>query len=167
MRFVLSRIDISTLSQEVINDTMRLIVGERIGIGQSREVNVYLPDTSLVIKMEHEVYKYDNVQEWEMWRASEGQTIRKWLAPCITISERGCALIQKRTHPVPEWRLPKKVPRLLTDTKKENWGLIERGGKSYVVCHDYAHNRMWKYGIEDTVMEDANWHSKGYAGYLK
>lgn len=153
------------ISDAVTADLINLLVGKELGRGESRQTHVCLTDTSLVVKIEHSTYTRDNAMEWEIWNCAKGTHLERWLAPCVTISERNCVLIQRRTQPIPVSRLPKKVPKVLADTKRENWGLVERGGRTYAVCHDYANHNLWRHGVECEELVTPTWHNPDYTGW--
>lgn len=47
--------------------------GDRLGQGVAREVYVFKPDPTLVIKFELTTHDFQNVNEWEVWES----------APCV------------------------------------------------------------------------------------
>ena len=119
----------------IAKDFLDLFAGERIGRGMSRAVYEHGQDSSLVVKIEISAQRFQNIQEWENWRTwREDKRVARWLAPCVDISPCGMVLLQKRTRPLEQSELPDKLPHFLTDTKIENFGMLD--GK--VVCHDYA-----------------------------
>lgn len=120
----------------VLNDLLRMHVGKLLGQGQYRDVFEYR-DPTQVIKLENRAKSFCNITEHELWHASAGTRLRRWLAPCIDISANGAWLIQRRTTPLPSGKLPDRVPSVLADLKPDNWGLFE----GRVVCHDYGNNR--------------------------
>ena len=82
---------------------------------------IFAPDPTLVIKFEVEPKSFQNVYEWHTWdRVKEYKPVAKWFAPCVNISECGTILLQKRTTPVPNKMLPKKVPAFFIDLKRSN-----------------------------------------------
>ena len=116
-------------------DLLRLICGEEIGSGIGRTVYECTIRPDLVVKIETPAGSFQNVLEWEFWRAWEfDKGMKRWLAPCEAISQCGTILLQQRTTPIPQARLPAKMPKFLTDTKISNFGLW----KNRVVCHDYG-----------------------------
>lgn len=132
--------------------------GECLGDGVSRTVFEYLPDKSCVVKLEHATRSFQNVMEWDLWQqhsAGKGTSTLKWLAPCVSISESGNVLVQKRTKPVPwTWKLPKLAPNVLcADMKRENWGIYRRR----LVCHDYGRHDAIFYASKGKNMDVAPW----------
>lgn len=123
------------LGPMVLNDLLRMHVGRPIGRGQYRDVFEHL-DHRYVIKLENRSRSFCNVIEFELWHASAGTKLRRWLAPCIDISPNGGWLLQGRTTPLPGGKLPANVPSVLADLKPDNWGIYE----GRVVCHDYGNN---------------------------
>lgn len=121
-----------------------MMAGEKIGSGIGRHVFEYLPDKSLVIKFELKCKSFQNVMEWETWQATQFYgPVRKWFAPCVSISDCGTILLQKRTHSRPREKYPGKIPAYLTDTKYSNYGFIG----NQLVCHDYGTNIMLEKGM--------------------
>ena len=117
------------------SDLLSLFIGERIGKGSTREVYEHYSDPSLVIKIEDNAHSFCNVTEHIVWERLEFSTVGKFLAPIEHISVCGSVVLQKRTTPIGDKKLPKKLPKFFTDLKKENWGIY--GNR--VVCHDYGH----------------------------
>lgn len=116
-------------------DFFDLFAGDLIGSGVARTVYECTVRLDLVIKIEVPSHSFQNIREWEFWLWSHRQKeIRRWLAPCVAISPCGSVLLQERTTLIPEKGYPKKLPKFLTDTKRDNFGLL---GKR-VVSHDYA-----------------------------
>lgn len=118
-------------------DLYQMIVGDRFGGGAARQVYAYLPNpTDTVIKIEEGGASFQNVLEWETWHTlKESPWGKRWLAPCIRISSCGLYLLQQRTHPPgPNFKWPKSLPWVLTDRKKQNFGVL----KGRLVCHDYG-----------------------------
>lgn len=107
--------------------------GDKLGEGAFRKVYNYLPDPTIVIKVAkgrggimHNVLEYNNWQDLEDY-------IPKWLAPVTYLSEDCRYLLQVKCEPV--YKLPKKLPYLFTDLKKDNFGLLHGS----VVCVDYGY----------------------------
>lgn len=121
----------TTMAKELLG----LVKGKRLGSGAGREVFVYDPDPTCVIKFEIGACSFQNVTEWQTWQDfREAPKVARWLAPCIMISPCGSIMIQKRTSLIRREELPEKVPGWATDTKVGNWGLLD--GKP--VMHDYG-----------------------------
>lgn len=116
----------------------KLVAGDRIGFGMSREVYEYELDRSLVIKLEMGAKRFQNVKEWEFWEEVSMTPWAKWFAPCVEISPSGLFLIQKRTTPAPKHKFPDKIPAFLSDLKYSNFGLLVEKGQERLVCHDYG-----------------------------
>ena len=113
----------------------RMLVGKFLGRGQFRNVYVLLSDPTKVVKIEEREQSFSNIKEWEFWQDNkDNPMIAKWLAPCHYISPSGAVLIQSRCYMVEDKKLPKMLPSFLTDTKYQNFGMLN--GK--VVCFDYA-----------------------------
>lgn len=114
-----------------------LFLGPLLGEGISRRVYVNKNDPTTVIKFENKPGSFQNINEWETWRYLQWHPVAKlWLAPCLRISSCGTMLIQKRAKPLSDdYKLPDKVPRFITDCKRQNFGLI---GKRFVAV-DYGY----------------------------
>lgn len=125
---------------------------ERLGYGSGREVYACRVRPELVVKLEAERYSFQNIREWEVWQSIQYTPWAKWFAPCESISPNGSALLQRRTTPVPEGRLPDRVPVFLTDLKPDNFGMFE----GRVVCHDYGNHLMLENGMTNR-MKKAQW----------
>jgi hypothetical protein len=107
----------------------------------------------MVIKFEVGSGDFNNVAEWDIWsNLKDHPKLGKWLAPCIAISPCGSILLQRYAGPLPDNKLPKKVPAFFTDIKSDNWGLIN--GRP--VCRDYGHHRLYTVGPSARLIK-ANW----------
>ena len=123
------------LSHGRLVELQHFLLKEELGSGMSRVVYVLPFDETKVIKVENSAGMFQNVKEWEFWLTQKWNTkVSKWLAPCRHISDCGTFLIMDRTEALPKARVPVKLPRFLTDKKKENFGLLN----NKVVCHDYG-----------------------------
>lgn len=122
----------------VPEDLWELCIGEKLGQGQSRHVYAWNPDPTLVVKIETLKTHWWNIEEFEVWRAVLGTAHEKWFAPVEMIAGGGSMLIQKRTYPLRPEELPDRLPAYFTDTKPENFGLLD----GRVVCHDYSLHMM-------------------------
>jgi len=121
-----------------IRDLSSLLLGKRLGAGIARTVYECKLDPNLVIKVEErdDSGMFQNVAEWNIWNAADvDPDMKKWLAPCVRISDCGIYLIQKKVQqPVPLERMPKRVPVWMSDMKTKNFGLFE----DRVVACDYG-----------------------------
>lgn len=132
-------------------EVTELIIGTKLlGEGQYRKVYEHAYNPHWVVKVESLSKNFANPLEWEAWTQLQFTRISGWLAPCLHISPAGGVLIQAKTSPI--WdldELPKRVPALFTDLKRENWGKL----KGRIVCHDYGNLLLGK-GFE---MVKAKW----------
>lgn len=119
-----------------------------IGRGTTREVYSFLFDPRYVVKYEHSVGTFCNVNEFRTWEYSGGD-MQKWLAPCIALSPCSRYLIQARTTPCKAEDLPRLVPAFFTDKGLPNFGWYE----DRIVCHDYGYT-IPNYSMR---MIKANW----------
>lgn len=134
-------------------ELFEFVCGEIVGYGIHRVVFDYRPDPTCVIKYQN-IPGFQNAKEWELWSGLFGNdAIREWLAPCVSISENGIWLVQKKTKPVADaGRFPKEVPRFMTDLKYANFGMYQ----GRVVSHDYANHLCINYAIS-RKMKKAVW----------
>ena len=141
-----------TFNNPTAEDFFRTFAGDRIGNGVYRCVYEYLPDASLVLKVETDPHSFANIIENRTWNNVKDHKIAKFFAPCIFISPRGQFLIQKRTRALDGRNMPKKIPALIDDTHTDNWGIFE----NRVVCHDYGNQMTLKASILQP-MKQAKW----------
>ena len=96
---------------------------------------VYVASDREVVKIES-VGTFNNVLEYTLWQDLQYcPEVADWLAPCIGISPDGSMLMQRRAEPLPEdYKLPEYLPEFLTDTRRDNYGLLD----GRFVCVDYA-----------------------------
>lgn len=136
----------------VESDFFQLICGEMIGKGSFRQVWSCLIDPSVVIKIENGAGSFSNIHEWDVWCDAEdrGDEIRKWFAPCVSISPCGSVLVQKRTRPARKY--PDMIPAFMADTKRQNFGMYGRN----FVAHDYGNHRLYNSGFTKR-MKKADW----------
>jgi hypothetical protein len=123
---------VDDLPPSILRDWMNLACDKKLGGGSGRTVFVYGLDPKLVIKVESSGFQ--NVMEWETWRAVKSTQYAKLFAPCRHIAGLGTVLIMDRTLPAPRRAYAKSVPACLGDLKYSNFGLLR--GK--LVCHDYG-----------------------------
>lgn len=134
-------------------DLIHLVCGNLVGSGTRRQVYIFKPDPKYVIKIDYSLY-FDNAVEWDLWQNVVGTKMEKWFAPCLAISSYGTWLIQRRTKPI--IHLPKRVPAMLGDHKRENWGMLD--GRP--VMHDYANHRGTTLAIRNaSKLIEADWHT--------
>lgn len=133
-------------------DFVGAMCGDFLGAGVAREVFVLATDETKVIKIEHAARSFQNVEEWGVWHGIEynfASKWRKWFAPCHYIGPAGAVLVQSRTTPLTT--PPKSIPNIFTDTKLDNWGLLD--GRP--VCHDYGLNLLTHSGLTHTRLRKA------------
>jgi hypothetical protein len=146
----------------LLGDFFNFFCGENIGTGNTRKVYSFTPDDSLVIKIEHGQFSFDNVSEFNLHTNIQAhhKDWAKYLAPVIRISSCGKLMLQKRTTPIDKKKvkkiLPVMLPPFLADTKLENWGMLN--GKP--VCHDYANHNF--FANPQTKMVKAVWWSENF-----
>jgi hypothetical protein len=146
-------------SEMIINDSLYLFLGEKLGEGQYRDVYKFGIDPDLVVKIEARNHPkgypmFCNTVEMGIWCESNGTPWRKWLAPCVFISNYGAVMIQRRTTPCPAHRLPKLVPNFLADLKPDNWGLY----KGRPVVHDYGNHAVNQVAQKAFKLVPGQWH---------
>lgn len=125
----------------VHRDAFNLLCDERIGQGMSRQVfsSLLLPDC--VIKIEDSSANFQNIIEWETWKAVKGTDFEALFAPCRWISPNGIVLVMEKTIPTND--LPARMPAFLADFKRGNFGLL----RGQFVCHDYGSHLMLENGM--------------------
>ena len=126
---------------DIVTGALDLLFVKRLGSGSARTV-YELSGGTHVIKLEHaDSYQFmrQNIIEHSIWNDFQ-YTVEgpKWLAECGSISGNGRALMQEKLEiftDINDERLPKRVPRFLTDMKINNWGIDSNGN---VKCVDYG-----------------------------
>lgn len=119
----------------VQRDLFNVLCGDRLGKGTAREVYECTLDPTKVIKIEYANASFQNVMEWDIWLWASHGPLKKWFAPCRFISGCGIVMVQDRVQPLPKtYKLPKKLPSLIGDLKRENFGLL----KGRLVTCDYG-----------------------------
>jgi len=145
----------SHFAATVEKDVFAMLCGEFIGEGSGREVYACAYDDQLVVKIENGAQSFQNILEWSLWHDAQYiDHAKDWLAPCVRISPCGTVLVQKRTTPASKY--PEKMPTWLTDTKRQNYGMI---GKRFV-CHDYGVNLMCNSGLSKRLRKVDWWDSQ-------
>lgn len=133
-------------------EAFSVFVGERLGSGMSREVSACRLNPDLVVKIEMEAQRFQNITEWQTWEQVSHTECAQWFSPCVLISSAGAVLIQKKTTPILYENLPEMIPIFFSDLKQSNWGLFE--GRA--VCHDYGYSLALKRGLS-TRLKRAVW----------
>lgn len=130
-----------------------IVAGKRLGNGIARDVYVFAPDPTLVIKIETASRRFQNVNEWTIWdRVQHFKPLAHWFAPCVAISCSGGVMLQKRVNPADDAALPDRIPAFFSDNKRANWGVFE--GRP--VCCDYGSHTMLENGMTRR-MKKADW----------
>lgn len=128
------------------NEIFETLCGPKIGSGMSRSVFECNLDSSVVIKIE-DVTKgkyYQNLFEWQTWLEVRETPYAHWFAPCVSISNFGGVLIQKKTRkPRSKNAYPKKMPTFMGDFKYTNYGMY----KGKLCAHDYGRNLLMQHGL--------------------
>lgn len=129
-----------------------LFLGELIGEGVARRVYAYRPDpANFVVKVQtrgsYEEHDYQNIAEWSLW-CMASPDLANWLAPCVALGADGGALLQHRCEPCPTHLIPKRVPKVLGDLHRANFGVL--AGK--VVVTDYGRNLSLRMSANAKVM---------------
>lgn len=136
----------------VERDFFRLMCGDLIGTGASRDVYIFEPDPKYVLKIENGAQCFSNIREWDVWHdAQHIEWARDWLAPCRIISPCGIVLMQRRTSPAKTY--PDKIPAWMTDTKRANFGMI---GRKFV-AHDYGCHLICNAGMTKRLQKVEWW----------
>lgn len=133
-----------------------LFLGKLLGQGVSRKVYEFRPwPGDYVVKVQtgesYEDGDYQNIAEWALWQGADLK-LRQWLAPCVLLGPGGGALLQVRCEPCPEHLIPKKIPKVLGDAHKANFGIH----KERVVVTDYGRNFVHRLAANARVMRKVN-----------
>jgi hypothetical protein len=140
----------------VSEDLMDMMAGEFLGAGIYRSVYNFLPDPTLVLKVETDPSSFANIREYQMWSTySYDKKLSKWFAPCVHLSPRGQFLLQKKVGPIDGRKMPDKVPAMIEDGHLGNWGIYE----DRVVCCDYGNNRSHNIAAKAKFV-NAQWSKK-------
>lgn len=140
----------------VSSDFLHLACGEWLGGGVGRGVYECRFNPGVVFKIELPSQSFQNVAEWEAWSELKylKLAIRKWFAPCLSISPCGIVMAQARTTPL-VGELPKRLPEFFTDVKRSNFGMYH----GQVVAHDYGLSNMLSHGLT-SKLQTAEWSDK-------
>lgn len=137
-------------------DFFRLVAGDYLGGGMSRQVYECRLDPTLVIKFETDSFRFQNVMEWQVWdRVRWVDGVKNWFCPLVSISPCGTILLQKKAQDLRDKELPKRVPAFFTDFKKENWGMYQ--GRP--VIRDFGTHLLMENGMTKR-MKRPEWHIK-------
>ena len=115
-----------------------LILGEKLGSGVYRDVYIFKPDTTKVIKVakDNPSARAENLLAYKIYRKCICETpFEKWFAKIYDISDDGKYLVQERTEKFRKDKYPEKIPHFFTDTKYDNFGYVKGKG---LVCIDYG-----------------------------
>ena len=150
--------DIQEFGKLIKDDVLTIVAGAYIGRGMSRYVYEYVPNERYrVVKVEGG-NTYQNITEFNLWKAFRDSKFARWFAPVELLSGMGRVLVMHRTEPVALTDLNKelrKVPAIFTDFKVGNWGrLLDGKHKGEIVCHDYGTARL---GRDITKMRVPKW----------
>lgn len=136
------------------------LCGKYLGAGIHREVFEYKPDPKWVIKIDIGD-RHANIMEEEIWahvvdviQKVGGRQLKDWFAPVKQLSPCGRVVLQRKCNTkFDRDKFPKKIPDFFSDTKYQNWGLLN----GLVVCFDYANNLALTNGLFTGKMKPANW----------
>lgn len=142
-------------SCKTTKEVRKQICGKLLGRGCYRNVYECKLAPEFVVKIERNMVQgmFCNVTEYRNWQNLRyWNYLAPWLAECITISEFGNVLIQRRVNWSGRKRkdYPKQIPFPFTDTKISNFGWI---GDKFVCC-DYAYLRI---GFSNKGMFTPQW----------
>lgn len=119
-------------------------LGDYLGEGFRRIVYAHKDDPELVIKFLKNIEDDHNRIEFENWQILKDTEKGRWLTPCVSLSEDGRFLIQKRVKVTDE--APENVPdwiQILGDwsfggNKSKHWGIYE----GRIVLIDYGDKKL-------------------------
>jgi hypothetical protein len=146
-------------SPTACKEALRLLCGEHLGGGMSREVYACALMPEYVVKVETDARRFQNVMEWEVWQRVKDTPASRWFAECRWISPSGVVLIMERTRVPGPKDYPSKVPVWFTDLKRQNWGMAKsnKSGKEFLVCHDYGTSLVIENGTTTKRVKKAEW----------
>ncbi len=110
-----------------------ILFGKYVGKGASRTTYVCNLDETKVIKVEQRP-AYQNIVEWELWTRIQNTPLSQFFAPCRQMSTGGVYLIQEKCEPLPATVRKIRVPAIIRDVRRSNFGVY----KGRVVCFDYG-----------------------------
>ena len=122
-------------SNTIARDAWGILAGKKLGQGIARHVYRCRLDPSLVLKVETAGQSFQNAIEWHLWNEISETKWAKYFAPCREISTCGTILLMDYAAPLPSYIKRPKMPRFITDTKRDNFGML----KGRVVAVDYAY----------------------------
>jgi len=125
--------DFQNWGEDVKDQVLSMLLGPCLAVGVGRAVFEVNGNPTMVVKVEDVSQSFQNVIEWEFWNTFRKEPIRKWLAPCLAISNQGRVLLQARTSPLRHGDRV-RVPEYFSDLKCGNFGYLG----TRVVCHDYG-----------------------------
>lgn len=148
------------MSESSEADLIDLVAGRLLGEGAYRRVFECKLDKTRVLKHANLGKQAHNIIEYKIWDdvLQYDKILKNWFAPCYAISDQGLWLVQARTTPLSVRDLPKRIPKIMTDTKPANWGWY----KGRPVCHDYG-NSLFRLNLIPKKFKKANWF--GTEGY--
>lgn len=134
--------DLKLITDDIVLnvDLLSMLVGEKIGQGQSRMVFQHNVDPDKVVKL---ACNGDGVLansiEWTIWQEVQGLKgplawVKDWFCPVHRLSGNSNVIVMSKTAPVRLEEMPKEVPTFLSDIHMANFGWLD----GRVVCHDYG-----------------------------
>lgn len=122
-------------------------LGDYLGEGFRRITYSHVDDPTVVIKFLKNLKDDHNRIEFENWQKLKNTERGKWLAPCVSLSDDGRYLIQRRVEVLDEMPEELVVPdwiKVLGDysfggNKSKHWGKYE----GRVVLIDYGDKELW------------------------
>jgi hypothetical protein len=145
------------IDEELGQEAFNLLCGKKIGSGMSRQVYECKLKPGWVVKVETDPYpNFQNLMEWQVWKAVQHTKFSRWFAACDLISPDGKLLIQERTRHPATTDFPDKVPAFFTDLKRQNFGMTTTPEKNWFVAHDYGVHLLFEKGLTGRLVK-ANW----------
>lgn len=134
-------------------DLVNIICGDYIGRGMSRWVYAFKPDSQFVIKYEPCGDDFQNVLEWRVWETVKNTPMKKWFAPCLSLSGNGLWLVQRRVTKPAHEKYPDKIPAWFGDTKYANFGMLD----GRIVACDYGMPSLSRLMARQARLTKAKW----------
>jgi len=118
-------------------ELLDLITNKKIGVGAYRTVYSLNDCDDYIIKVANgDDGEKENLRELLLWIEIKDcyPKLKKYFAPCLSCSDTGKYLLQKKVIFPDFKKYPKQLPSFFSDTKYQNFGLLN--GK--LVCIDFG-----------------------------
>ena len=121
------------------------LFAEVLGEGEHRVVYAMQGNTEHVLKVTKEGRNWANFAEKELWDVAQNTPLAKFLAPCVSMSDGGRILCQRRVERlILPCEAPEYLPACLSGTHHGNLGILA----GQVIMFDYGLNLARFNGID-------------------